>query len=360
MMQIQIFSRFLLISLFLVSCTAVHAAKQPDWLNGSSSEYPDELYLVGRGVGSTEAEAQNRARGDLATIFEVRVQMSSENTTTVARTGKKEQVSTAASQQVSTSTDEVISGINIAKIWRDPVTKDFHAFAVLSRTQAGASLREELGKIDNEVKQQVQTAQATQDILQKIGALTHALDVSIKRDGFQSSLKVVDPSGQGVEAPISQSSIRAQINDLMKSVRIAPEVAESSGASEFPGILRGGLASAGFLAAHSGEADLVLVGKLTLTDLGRRENWNWVRATVESSCCRFTPIRSRIGPTIPSFSVNSAASRCSGSIWALPRSVASSCALTTASCAFSVNLSNRNAIVRSLLSPRIYSAPAGF
>src|SRR5674476_547732 len=64
-----------------------------------------------------------------------------------------------------------------------------------------------------------------------------------------------------------------------------------------------------------------------------------------------------IGPMIPSFSVNSAASRCSGSICALPRSVASSCALTTASCAFSVNLSNRNAIVLSPLSPLIYSAP---
>lgn len=284
MMHIQTLSKYLFISLFLVSSIVAQAAvKQPDWLNGSSSEYPDELYLVGRGVGSTEAEAQNRARGDLATIFEVRVQVSSENTTTVAKAGKKEQVNTSASQQVSTSTDEVISGINIAKIWRDPVTKDFHAFAVLSRTQAGASLREELAKIDSDVKQQVQTAQATQDPLQKIGALTRALGVSIKRDGFQASLKVVDPSGQGVEAAVSQSSIRAQINDLMKGVRIAPEVAESSGASEFAGILRGGLASAGFLAAHAEDADLVLVGKLTLSDLGRRENWNWVRATVEVS-----------------------------------------------------------------------------
>jgi len=300
MMQMKTLSKLLLISLFLVSSISAQAAvKQPDWLNGSSSEYPDELYLVGRGVGSTEAEAQNRARGDLATIFEVRVQVSSENTTTVAQSGKKEQVNNLATQQVSTSTDEVISGINIAKIWRDPVTKDFHAFAVLSRTQAGASLREELGKIDSEVKQQVQSAQATGDPLQKIGALTRALEVSIKRDGLQSSLKVVDPSGQGVEAAVSQSSIRTQINDLMKSVRIVPEVAENSGASEFAGILRGGLASAGFLAAHADEADLILVGKLILSDLGRRENWNWVRATVEVALVEKSSGRVRGSKTWP-------------------------------------------------------------
>jgi hypothetical protein len=284
MMQLKMISKLLLISLCLISTAAVQAAvKQPDWLNGSSSQYPDELYLVGRGVGSTEAEAQNRARGDLATIFEVRVQVASENTTTVVQSGKKEQVNNMATQKVSATTDEVISGINIAKIWRDPVTKDFHAFAVLSRTQAGASLREELGKIDSEVQQQVQAAQATQDPLQKIGALTRALDVSVKRDGFQSSLKVVDPSGQGVEAALSQSSIRTQINELMKGVRIVPEVADNGGSVEFSGILKGGLASAGFLAAHSEEADLILVGKITMSDLGRRENWNWVRATVEVS-----------------------------------------------------------------------------
>jgi hypothetical protein len=211
------------------------------------------------------------------------VQVSSESTTTVARAGKGEQINKSATQQVSTSTDKAISGISIAKIWRDPVTKDFHALAVLSRSHAGASLREELGKIDSDVKQQVDAAQANQDPLQKIGALTRALEASVKRDGFQSSLKVVDPSGQGVAAAIPQSSIRAQINELMKGVRIAPQVAENGGSAEFAAILKGGLASAGFLAAHAGDADLVLIGKLTLSDLGRRENWNWVRATVEVS-----------------------------------------------------------------------------
>jgi hypothetical protein len=286
---------FVFVSIFLANFAF---AGQPDWVNGNSSEYPDEQYLVGRGVGSTEAEAQDRARGDLATIFEVRVQVANESSVTVAKTGNKEQVNKMATQQVSAKTDKVISGIKIAKIWRDPAM-DFHALAVLSRSQAGTSLREELGKIDDAVQQKMQAAQATQDPLQKVGALTQALDESIKRDGFQASLKVVDPSGHGLDAPVSQASIQTQINDILKHVRITPQVAEDAGAPEFTGILKGGLAAAGFLATGGEEADLVLVGKLSLTDLGRRDNWNWVRGTLEVSLVEKASGRVRGSKTWP-------------------------------------------------------------
>lgn len=298
MMQFHKIRKMLFIAIALF-WTGVAWGGQPDWINGSSAEYPDDKYLVGRGVGATEAEAQNRARGDLATIFEVRVQVANENTTSVAKSGDKEQVSKLATQRVSAKTDKVISGINIAKIWRDPETKDFHALAVLSRAQAGASLREELGKIDDEMQQQIQASQAAQDSLLKLGALTHALNVSIKREGFQASLKVVNPSGHGVEAPVSQATIRTQINDILKSVQITPEVADNGGVAEFAGILKGGLAAAGFLATSTESADLVLIGKLSLIDLGRRENWNWVRATVEVSLVEKATGRVRGSKTWP-------------------------------------------------------------
>lgn len=290
--------KVLIASTGLLWATAA-CAGEPDWVNGSSSEYPDDKYLVGRGVGSSEVEAQNRARGELVSIFEVRVQVVNENSTTVAKAGDKEQVSKMATQRVSAKTDKVISGISIAKIWRDPATMDFHAFAVLSRAQAKASLREELGKIDDEVQLQLKNADAAQDLLLKLGALSHAMDVSIKRDGFQASLKVVDPSGRGLEAPIAQAEIRTQINDVLKSVQITPEVADNGGLPEFSGILKGGLAAAGFLATQPESANLVLIGKLSLTDLGRRENWNWVRATVEVSLVEKSSGRVRGSKTWP-------------------------------------------------------------
>jgi hypothetical protein len=272
--------KLLIITLGLVASTAA-LGDQPGWVAGDSVEYPNEQYLVGRGTGSTAEEAQNRARGDLATIFEVRIEVANENTTTVTQSDKKEQINKLATQQVSAKTDKVIDGINIAGLWRDPVTQDFHAFAVLSRTQAAASLTEELAKIDKEIQQQLQAAKDADDPLLKVGALQQALQASIKRDGFQAMLKVVDPSGQGVQTSISQASVQKQIDDALKHIHIASEAVESAGTKEFASILKGGLAAAGFLATNMNDADLVLEGKLTLTDIGRHYGWSWMRATVE-------------------------------------------------------------------------------
>ncbi len=271
--------KLLVISALFLGATAALAAKQPDWVNGSSAEYPDELYLVGRGVGSTEAEAQDRARGDLATIFEVRVQVSNEISTTVAKSGTKEQVNKLASQQVSAKTDKVISGITIAKIWRDPAM-DFHALAVLSRSQASASLQEELSKIDDELRQQTQAADSENDPLLKVAALSQAQQTLIKRDGFQASLKVVDPSGRGVPSSVSQAALQQQISDILRKVRIAAGHSENEGATEFAKMAKAGLAAAGFMATKPEDADLVLSGTLDMVDVGRSEGWYWSRATL--------------------------------------------------------------------------------
>ena len=256
-------------------------AGQPDWVNGNSLKYRDAEYLVGRGVGSTEAEAQDRARGDLATIFEVRVQVANESSTTVAKSGNNnEQVNKFASQQVSAKTDKVISGITIGDHWHDPVTMDYHALAVLSRAQASASLKEELAKIDDELKLQAQAASAEPDLLLKVAALSQALQASIKRDGFQASLKVVDPSGRGVPAPISQATLQQQISDTLRKVRIASAAAANDESRQFTTIAKGGLAAAGFLTSKLEDADLVMSGTLEMVDLGRRDNWYWERATL--------------------------------------------------------------------------------
>jgi hypothetical protein len=288
---------FLLANLFL-SSLAWGAA--PAWLNGEASKYPNAQYLVGRGEGSTESEAQNRARGDLASVFEVRIAVVTQNATTVTQaTGQKTQVNKQATQQVSAKTDKVISGITIAEIWRDPVTQDFHVLAVLSRAHAAASLREEVSRIDQETQQFLQAANSATDPLLKIGALTQAWQSTVKREGFQSSLQVVDPSGRGAPPEVTQASVQMMINDTLKSVRIAPVVVEDSAVAEFAGILKGGLAAAGFLATQSTEAEFTLEGKLSFNDLGRRDNWNWMRATLEISLVEKATHRVRGSKTWP-------------------------------------------------------------
>lgn len=258
-------------------------SSRPEWLEGTPKKYPQSAYLLGRGTAGSEADAGDRARGDLAKIFEVRVEVVTGNITTVKQSGGREAVSRQSTQQVSAKTDKVINGINVVETWRDPKTQEVHALAVLSRSQATASLEEDIGRIDAAVRLEMGKANATSDPLLKIGALTHALDTVVKRDGFQAMLKVIDRAGVGIPAPVSQAEIRARIDDTVKGVQVAPSVADDAGMSEFAGVLKGGLAAAGFLAEDAARANLLLVGRLNLSDLGRRDGWYWVRGTLEIS-----------------------------------------------------------------------------
>ena len=255
-------------------------AAAPDWVNGNAKKYPNEMYLVGRGVGSTADEAGNRARGDLASVFEVKIEVVTANTTDVVKSGNKETVHKTASQSVSAKTDRVVSGVQIVEVWRDPSTQDVHALAVLSRDKAAAGLREEIAKVDEQVQQELASAKATNDPLVKLGALQRAFDTVVNRDGFQASLKVVDLAGKGIDAPVTQTQLRIQMDQILKGVKIFPQVDEDADAKEFQGILKGGVAAAGFLAQSIGKAELILIGKLDLNDLGVQQGWHWVRANV--------------------------------------------------------------------------------
>ncbi|MCD6042544.1 MAG: lipoprotein, partial [Burkholderiales bacterium] len=55
----------------LGGCASQPAA--PDWVSGAAGEYRAAEYLIGRGQGPTGEEARDRARADLAKIFEAEV-----------------------------------------------------------------------------------------------------------------------------------------------------------------------------------------------------------------------------------------------------------------------------------------------
>lgn len=300
----------LIVTAGLLAATLALAAP-PEWITGNPSAYPATAYLTGRGAGATEEEAQNRARGDLAAIFEVRVRMVSGNTTTVIGSASKEQIHKMVTQQVFASTDKVISGIVIAEIWRDPETAEYHALAVLSRARAAAGLREAIGELDDGIQMEMNAANTTGDPLRKLAALSRAMQAAIRRDAFQASLKIVGSSGRGIPPPIAQPEIQAQIDEALQRIRIAPvlsteaanDAPEKDGTEnddkEFENILKSGLAAAGFAAENPGNADFRLAARLTLNEAELRNNWYWMRGTVEISLSEEKTGRVRGGKTWP-------------------------------------------------------------
>ena len=260
----------------------------PDWVNGPAEKYSGEQYLVGRGQAATAEEAHDRARADLAKIFEVAVAVESEDIQTFSRKsdGAAKNAKLAgeyaaqASRRLTTRADHIIEGIQIAEVWQDPLTRTQHALAVLPRLPASQRLRQEIERLDAATRKYLDESRAAADILMKIGAAQHALEAQRERAGYQKSLRIVDPTGRGAESEWNTARLGADLADLLRRVRVAVQTAPDAPPG-FAAAVGGAVADAGFLIATGEKPDYVLIANLALEDLGLRDGWYWQRGALE-------------------------------------------------------------------------------
>ncbi len=142
-MKLSAFATFALMFSFLSGC-ASKPPVAPDWISGDSVKYSSAQYLMGRGQAVPQEEARDRARADLAKIFQVAVIAESEDVqkfkTDPAGPGQYE---SHASRSISTRTEQIIRGIQIAELWQDPVSnilafRDHRHLEYLGKVCAGA------------------------------------------------------------------------------------------------------------------------------------------------------------------------------------------------------------------------------
>lgn len=259
---------------------------QPDWIAGDSAKFKSTEYLIGRGQASTMEEAKDRARADLAKIFQVAVAVDSEDVqsfksdSTVA--GGAGQYAGESSRRISTRTDQIVRGIQIAEIWQDPASKNQYVLAILPRLQAAAALRQQINQLDDATQASVDQSKKNADLFVKIAAASKAVGSQLEREGLQKALQVVDITGRGVESKYNSGRLKADMDDLLKRVRVAPKVLEGStpGLDE---VVAGALSQAGFMIDTGEKPDFLLKASLKLTDLGLKEGWYWQRGNLEIS-----------------------------------------------------------------------------
>lgn len=283
-MKLSISVVFAAAALLLGGCAT--KPTQPDWIVGDSAKYKSTQYLIGRGQASTMEEAKDRARADLAKIFQVAVAVDSEDVQSFKSdsgvAGGAGQYAGESSRRITTRTDQIIRGIQIAEIWQDPVSKNQYVLAVLPRLQAAASLRQQINQLDDATQGSVEQSKKNSDLFIKIAAASKAVESQMEREGLQKALQVVDITGRGVESKYNSGRLKADMDDLLKRVRVAPKVLEGStpGLEE---VVAGALSSAGFMIDTGEKPDFLLKASLQLTDLGLKEGWYWQRGNLEIS-----------------------------------------------------------------------------
>ena len=269
---------------FLASLLSSCATKQPsipDWVSGESSQYKNSQFLIGHGLATTLDVAKDRARADLSKIFQVSVVSESEDIQKFKSDAEGiTEYESHASRRISTQTEQIIRGIQIAEIWQDPAGQSFHVLAVLPRLQTASSVRQQITQLDDDTARYIEQSRKSTDLFQKISAANLAVEAQQQRLTLQRSLQIVDITGHGVSDKWSMGKLKRDLDELLKRVRIASLTSTDSmqGLAE---VVNGALASAGFLIETGEKPEFVLQAQMKLDDLGFVDGWYWQRGVLE-------------------------------------------------------------------------------
>ena len=148
--------------------------------NGNSSSYTGARYLIGRGTASTDNDARDRARADLAKQFEVAIEEQSHQSQRFEQTTKGTSTTQTLEQQVSRSLQTLATrtllGAEIAHAWHDPVRKQHHALAILERTKARQQFEQEITALDQLTEQRLKQADTEAQPLVKAARVQQAIN----------------------------------------------------------------------------------------------------------------------------------------------------------------------------------------
>jgi hypothetical protein len=245
-------------------------------VSGASREYRSNEYLVGRGQGANGEEARDRARADLAKVFEAEVRAESAD----EQSFKDSRYETSSARRIEVRTRRIVEGIEIARTWREPANGSHQALAVLPRLKASHALREEIARLDEATRLHSERARDAEDLFLKIAAAGQALGAQNERSAHQKTLRVVDPTGAGEPPSWSVERLKADFDSLLKRVKVAPRVVgDASG--NLATILNGATAAAGFLADTGASPEYLLEASLVLEATGPLEDWYWQRGVLD-------------------------------------------------------------------------------
>ncbi|MDO8312672.1 MAG: LPP20 family lipoprotein [Sideroxyarcus sp.] len=278
-MKLSAFAIFAIMFSLLSGCASQPTV--PDWIAGDSARYKSAQYLIGRGQASKQEEAKDRARADVAKVFQVAVVVSSEDMQrSKSDSSGAAQYEEQTSRHISTRTEQIISGIQIAELWQDPSSGNYHVLAILPRLQIATSLRQQIGELDEATRNHIEQSRKDNDLFMKIAAASHALDAQQERELLQKNLQVVDITGRGVEAQWNSAKLKSDLGELLKRVSIAPRVAADAPAG-LAEMVAGALSQAGYLLDTSGHPQFVVQASMSMIDLGLKDGWYWQRGTLE-------------------------------------------------------------------------------
>ncbi|MCG8435025.1 MAG: hypothetical protein MJA83_13425, partial [Gammaproteobacteria bacterium] len=191
--------------------------------------------------------------------------------------GTETENTTAASRNIMTHTERVLSGVEVADIWRDESSGQYHVLTVMPRSRAAQSLRQEIASHDEATRAYLQQSRNSANLLTQISAASKAVEEQRYRHDLQKALQAIDATGRGVPSAWSLGRLEADLSELLLRISVTPQT-KGQRADELQPVFAGALANSGFTVAS--DADYIAIAELDYKTLPPRDGWHWIRGVL--------------------------------------------------------------------------------
>jgi len=252
----RLFNLILLVTsaLILTACATGQSNQpqriEPGWVKGDNAKYSARVFVVGQGNYKYLAKAKENARKEIAKQFEIELNKELFSFLKLPRT-------------FTTSTDALLSEIQIIDSWQNPATSNHHVFATLPRKQAYRVIKKKISKLDDSTRTIIDRTAIEKDKLQKFIYANQAFELQLERFAHQQALTKIFPTGLAMPYIWKIPKLNNDLEKLLHRIRIKPYVINDD-TKQIENALTQGLRSAGITVDTGKTADFVLQARLVL------------------------------------------------------------------------------------------------
>jgi hypothetical protein len=216
---------------------------KPDWVDGSSMEYPRAGYLTGVGQGMDRKTAEDQARAEISKIFSSQITVKTNVSATETDTNKSGKVTNSFKQSVTDDvqniSNQTLQGVDVPETWTDPATSIIYVLAVLDRQKAIGSVTDKLADFDKQSQQWNDQMSKATDKLPRVKAALKLLEIIKAREGVADELRVLDPSGKAPAAALDEATVRPIASKAISDLNVVVSMSGDGATQIKTGIIKG-------------------------------------------------------------------------------------------------------------------------
>jgi hypothetical protein len=241
-------------------------------------------YLSGVGTGQGRMACESDGRASVAKIFKANISQVSRDWqahfSRVNSAGPAVRVEAMSVDQLTqVSTDYTLKGVEIKEVWNDPGGTSY-CLAVLDRVAAAQTLREQIARLDAQIRAQVQEGDKAPNETARFMAYKKAMELLQRREALNADLRIVSPQRMGIDPPLGWEDLVAKFTRSRSKIKIGFHL-KGSERAKVQSCLAEELNKQGIdVLEGSSDVDLWIHGKIDMKKAGFNLGTHMVRATI--------------------------------------------------------------------------------